>query len=392
MNLRVRDGDIESAAREQLGIEDLSSVVETDAVKALVPMALTAAHIVPAFPPPAPKGSILHKGSSFNFELIVMPKPHYELASYEAVSFEAEPYTPDKPAVERELAQFAEHFANYVTDPDCKVVAPKSSCLLSVEAYANGEPVGAVNTEGRTYTLGEGLMPEGFDEGIIGMEVGQTRSFSFQAPDYDKGPGAVLDVECTVCLKEMQKIVSPELTDEWVAKNLPDIGSYDNLLRRITEQVEAPRKASYQHYLGELAADQLSERFKGSISDDVYTTMIRSMQSSLHDRARQEGVTYDEYVEKLGGQQQVNMMLMVQARQTLVRGYCLDAVFRHEGLKADNEDVMEACRSLDPNSPMGVRKWMQDSYCSFVVEEIAERLRAARWLVEHAQITQRPSA
>ena len=59
-------------------------------------------------------------------------------------------------------------------------------------------------------------------------------------------------------------------------------------------------------------------------------------------------MTYEQFIEQQGGEQQFNMMMMMQTREMLVQGYALDALFRHEKLVLTDEDIEAACRSMSP--------------------------------------------
>ena len=80
------------------------------------------------------------------------------------------------------------------------------------------------------------------------------------------------------------------------------------------------------------------------------------------------------------------MMLMVQARQMLVQGYSLDALFRHENMDLTDEDILAACRAMNPADPTTVRRQMEGNGQGFVLRETAGRLKANRWLLEHANV------
>ena len=76
-------------------------------------------------------------------------------------------------------------------------------------------------------------------------------------------------------------------------------------------------------------------------------TLMQNVRGSL----AQQGIPFEQFVEAQGGDQQFGMMLMIQARQMLVQGYALDAVFRHEKMTLDDEDIMAACRCHEPCRP-----------------------------------------
>ena len=387
MNLRPAKGKtIEELAADQLGIKDLASVVEPQVAEALVPFAINKKNILPAFPPKPVAKSPLKRGETFTFSITVTPRPDYELESYEPVKVTVEPFRIDPREIDNELAGIAQQFTEYVTD-DPHPVNSGDSCLIAIEATKDGERLEGLSTEGRTYTTGQGYMPEGFDENVIGMNVGETKSFTFTGPGWDDEGNQVDEViDCTVTVKEIQKRVIPAITDAWVKKNMPLFRDSEALRGAIRDRIEKGRRFEYDSYVRQRAASELARRFKGRIADDVYEAMQQTMLASIRANIAQQGITFEQFVEQNGGQQQFQMLMMMQIRETLVQGYALDALFRHEGLIVEEEDIIDACRMLNPQQPKAAREQMEQSGRGFALREIAERMKANKWLVEHSEI------
>lgn len=388
MNLKPEQGkSIDQIIEGQLGIKDVASVVEPQAVEMLVPFAIDKKNLIPAFPPKATPKSPLKRGQSFSFTLAVTPRPDYELSSYDPVSITVSPFSIDPAEVENEIARMAEQFAEYVTD-DPHPVKSGDKCMLAIEAKMDGEIVQGLTTEGRTYTAGAGLMPDGFDENVIGMDVGETKSFTFTGPGFDDEGNQIDEtIECTVTVKEIQKRVIPAITDEWVKKFMPLYRDAEALRGGIKDRIEKGRRAEYENYMRQVAAAELGKRFKGRIADEVYENMQQTMLGNIRGELQQQGMTFEKFVEQNGGEQQFNMMLMMQIRETLVQGYALDALFRHEGLVVSDEDIEDACRLMNPQNPRMAREQMEKSGRGFALREIAERIKANKWLLEHAEVT-----
>ena len=378
---------VEQAVEKQLGITDLDAIVQQQAVEYLVPFAIDKVGVIPAFPPqPEPK-TALKRGQTFQFGLHLTPKPDYELTSYEPVSITIQEVSIDERQVDEQINQVAERYAEFVAD-DPHPVRKGDSCLLAMESYENGEKLPGLTTDARTYSAGAGLMPDGFDENIIGMDVGETKTFTFEGPGIDdEGNEIVETIECTVTVKEIQKKVAPVIDDAWVAKFMPmykDVAAMrDDIRRGLNRQLSG----EYENYKRNMAAGELAKRFKGSIADEVYESMSRNLMNNMRAEVEQQNMTWDQFVEQQGGEQQFNMMMMMQTRQMLVQGYALDALFRHEGLVVSDEDVQEACAAMNPQNPQGVRRQMEESGRGFALREAAERIKANKWLLEHADIT-----
>ena len=387
MNLRpVQGKTIEQIAEDQLGVKDLASIVEPQTTEMLVPFAIDKKNLIPAYPPKATAKSPLKRGQSFTFSLTVSPRPDYELSSYDPVSITVAPFEIDPAEVENEIARMADQFAEFVTD-DPHPVQSGDSCLLAIKATKDGEEMQGLTTDGRTYTAGAGLMPDGFDENVIGMDVGETKSFTFTGPGFDdKGNQVDETIECTVTVKEIQKRVIPAITDEWVKKNMPLYRDAAALRGSIKDRIEKGRMNEYENYKRQVAASELAKRFTGRISDEVYEAMQQTMLMNMRGELQQQGMTFEQFVEQNGGEQQFNMMLMMQIRETLVQGYALDALFRHEGLTVNDEDIEDACKLMNPQNPKMARQQMESSGRGFALREIAERMKANKWLLEHAEV------
>ncbi|MEG0759571.1 MAG: trigger factor, partial [Raoultibacter sp.] len=69
-------------------------------------------------------------------------------------------------------------------------------------------------------------------------------------------------------------------------------------------------------------------------------------------------------------------------RETLVQGFSLDALFRHENMVVTDEDILEACKLMNAQQPEMARDQMQQSGRGFALREIAERMKANQWLLD----------
>lgn len=89
-----------------------------------------------------------------------------------------------------------------------------------------------------TVELGAKANPPGFDEQLLGLDVGQTRSFDIHYPaDYSITELAGTTVHYTVALKSLKRRRLPELDDEF-AKDLGEFLTLDALRARVREDLE----------------------------------------------------------------------------------------------------------------------------------------------------------
>lgn len=373
-----KDVPIAKTIEQRTGIRDVDEVVQQQAVEYLVPFAVDKRNIVPAFPAKASHSEPIKRGKPFSFEACVTPKPEYELTSYDPVEITVPKIEVSEEEVDFQIAQMAESYATF--EPDAaRPVREGDSMVLSLKATQDGKNMEGLSTDGRLYMMGMGLMPEEFDRQLVGMQVGEEKKFSLEAPDGQSAP-----VDCTVVVKEIQKKIVPEIDDAWVAKNLPGCENVETMRTWLQDRMLADRSVQIEALKSQLAVAEITNRFEGDISDEVYEAMRSTVLTNLRMQAQQQGLSFEEFVNAQGGEQQFAVYLMAQTHAMLVQGYALDAVFRHERLSLTEADIEQTCRQMNAQDPQAARREMEANGQAYALREAAERMKANKWLVEHA--------
>lgn len=374
-------------AQEQLGVKDLDAIVTKQAEEYLVPFAIDKRNLVPAYPPKVISTEPLKRGQTYSFSLRVALKPDYELSSYDPVSITVPPFTFDESEVDRQMAQLADSFATFEPCEAHPLAASDDAALIAIDATMGGETLKNLCTPGRTYVMGMQLMPPDFEQNLVGMTAGETKEFDFTFPGADAADEKAR-VHCSVTVKELQRKTVAEIDDEWVAKNMPLFRDAASMRAGMREQIMNGARASYNELLQAAAAQELSKRFQGRIADEVYESMRTSLMENLRAQLQQQNIPFDQYVQSQGGEQQFGMLMMMQTREMLVQGYSLDAVFRHEKLEITDDDLTAAAATMNPQNPTAARRDLEGNGRGFALREMAERMVANKFILDHATITE----
>ncbi|MGN0072424.1 MAG: trigger factor [Coriobacteriales bacterium] len=380
---------VNQIVEEKLGIKDLDAVVRDAALECLIPYTIDRSGLMPAFPPEVKSASPLRRGAEATFTLELLPKPNYVLSSYEPVHITVPPFKVDESLVDRQLEELAKRSTSYSRAAQQHEVRSGDAVLLEMESFENGKRNTGLSSAARTYVTGQGFMPQGFDEQIIGMMPGETKTFSFEGPDVDMaGNETTTTVETTVTVLEIQVECIPAITNSWLAANMPVFKTVDELKADIRKSLEAQSREAYDAQCRQLCIYELEDRFEGRIPDEAYEAMRDNLMRELDQQLSKQGVSYKDYVEQNGGQQQFSVMMMVQCREQLVQGYVLDSVFTHEKLKLEDEDYLKAARELNPQGDAAqTRSQLEATGRGFVLRETAQRRKAADHVLAHAVVT-----
>ena len=185
-------------------------------------------------------------------------------------------------------------------------------------------------------TLGAKANPPGFDEQLLGLEIGGRKSFTIQYPaDYAITELQNTSVAYTVTVKAIKRRVVPELDDEF-AKDLGSFDNLDGLRSRVREDLEhEARHAAEREVRGELMK-QLAAR----VPFEVPAALVeREIDRRIEDFARrlldqnidprQAGIDWNAFRESQ----------QAPARDAVASAIALDEIARREQLQISEDEV-----------------------------------------------------
>ena len=203
--------------------------------------------------------------------------------------------------------------------------------------------------------LGAKANPPGFDEQLLGLEVGAQKAFTLHYPaDYSIGELANTDVSYTVTVKGLKRRVLPELDDEF-AKDLGEFDTLDALKARVREDLEHEAK----HAAERENRSELMKQLASRVPFDVPASMIdREIDRRLENFARR---LIDQNVDPRQAGIDWNAVRESQrevTREAVAAALVLDEVTRREKLdvsdaEAEGEVVKYAERTA--RTPAAVR-------------------------------------
>ena len=184
--------------------------------------------------------------------------------------------------------------------------------------------------------LGAKGNPPGFDEQLLGLEAGATKSFPIHYPaDYPIGELADTDVSYTVTVKSLKRRVLPELDDEF-AKDLGEFDTLDALKTRIREDLEHEARHEAERALRADLMKQLAPRVPfevpASLVEREIDRRIEEFARRLMDQRidpRQAGIDWNAFRESQRD----------PARETVAAALVLDEITRREQIAVTDEEV-----------------------------------------------------
>ena len=361
-----------------------------DAVNALIPEAYEKAvdeceeEIVSS---PKIEVEQVEAGKPFIFTAEVALKPEVKLGKYKRVKVEKADTEVTDEEVDKEIDKERESNARNIDVTD-RAVKDGDIVTLDFEGFVDGTAFEGGKGENYPLTIGSGTFIPGFEEQLVGAEIGKETEVNVTFPeDYQaedlKGKAAVF--KCTV--KEIKEKELPTLDDEFASEvsEFETLAEYKADIRgRLEERkAKAAREAKEAAVIEEIIKDSDME-----IPEAMIETQQRQMIDEFAQRIQMQGLTLEQYFQFTGASyDQMIEQVKPQAEKRIQSRLVLEAVAAAEKIEATEEDYEEELKSMAEAYQMEVDKvkeLLPEKSVKQIKEDIAVK-KAAEFVVDNAK-------
>ncbi|MCU6745011.1 MULTISPECIES: trigger factor [Suilimivivens] len=361
-----------------------------DAVNALIPEAYEKAvdeceeEIVSS---PKIEVAQVEAGKPFIFTAEVALKPEVKLGKYKGVKVEKADTEVTDEEVDKEIDKERESNARNIDVTD-RAVKDGDIVTLDFEGFVDGTAFEGGKGENYPLTIGSGTFIPGFEEQLVGAEIGKETEVNVTFPeDYQaedlKGKAAVF--KCTV--KEIKEKELPTLDDEFASEvsEFETLAEYKADIRgRLEERkAKAAREAKEAAVIEEIIKDSDME-----IPEAMIETQQRQMIDEFAQRIQMQGLTLEQYFQFTGASyDQMIEQVKPQAEKRIQSRLVLEAVAAAEKIEATEEDYEEELKSMAEAYQMEVDKvkeLLPEKSVQQIKEDIAVK-KAAEFVVDNAK-------
>jgi len=231
------------------------------------------------------KDLVLEEGKPLTFTATFDVVPGFDPGDLSTIEATEPSRAIDDEVVNQSLERMRERNARYEA-VEAGVVEAGHTVVLGLERKGTdkaGKEGDAEKHEQVSIELGAPSNPPGFDNEVIGMVPGASKSFQITYPeDYAIPELAGGTVDYTINLKEIKKRIIPALDDE-LAKDLGEVESLDALRARIREDLEHEALHAAERQLRQDVLKQLAARVPFAVPDSL---VDREIERRLEDFAR----------------------------------------------------------------------------------------------------------
>ena len=278
-------------------------------------------------------------GKNLQFTAEVFVRPDVTLGEYKGLKVERHEHPVTDEQVDAQVEQARQRAAREISVED-RAVQDDDIVNLDYAGTVDGVAFEGGTAKGQRLTIGSGQFIPGFEEQMVGMQIGEEKDLSVKFPEeyHAKelaGKEAVFHVKVnSITVREL-----PALDDDF-AKDVSEFDTLDAYKQDIRAKLEAESKehcdAEFENALVDAAVANATLDVPGAMIERQIDGMLRDFQMRL----AYQGMRLEDFMKYTGqGIEELRTQYREQADKRVRAELVLQAIKKAEGIEATDEEV-----------------------------------------------------
>ncbi len=281
------------------------------------------------------------EGKDLVFTCEVFVRPDVTLGDYKGLTVEVTKQEVTDADVDARIEQDRQKVARTV-DVEGRALENGDTVNLDYAGSVDGVAFEGGTAEGQTLTLGSNQFIPGFEEQMVGMNIGEEKDLNVTFPEQYHaaelaGKAAVFHVK----VNSATHTELPELNDEFAA----DASEYntfaeykDSIVKELNEKAAKNNEVAVENALVEKATANAQMDIPEAMIRDQVNYILREMQM----RMAYQGLRLEDYLKYTGQTvEQLADMYKGEAEQRVKMELTIEAIRKAEGVEPTDEDVQK---------------------------------------------------
>ena len=248
--------------------------------------------------------------------------------------------------------------------------------------------------QGYDLEIGSGAFIDGFEDGLVGCNIGDTVDLNLTFPDtYHSEELAGQQVVFTVTVNAINELIRPELTDEYVKSlGVEDCQNVEEFYQAVRISLEDSANATYENELQTQITEKLMEicEFSDEVPEELFTYYREQIYANFENQAASMGMGLTDFVSLYYGmtEEQFEAEIDTGAANSARQAMACALIAQNEGLMVSDEELNASIEENYANFGFeSVEAYMKDGN----PEDYRDYLLTTKvldFLMENAKITE----
>ena len=270
---------------------------------------------------------------------VVAVKPEVVIGEYKGITYKKNVYNVTDEEIEQDIARLQERNSRLVDVTD-RAVADGDTVIIDYSGSVDGVKFDGGTAEKQTLVIGSKMFIPGFEEQIIGMNIGDEKDINVKFPEeYHaenlKGKDSVFAIK----LHEIKKKELPEVNDEFI-KDAVGVESLDAYKAQTKERFEKQNADRAERELEDEIVKKITETSDVEIPDAMIENQIDRMVQEMEYRLQYQGLKLEDYLKYMNkSMEDFRKDYAEQAAEYVKSQLVIEAIIEKEEVVATDEEV-----------------------------------------------------
>ncbi len=286
-----------------------------------------------------PEVELLSVGKEgFSFKASVAVYPEVKLGQYKGLEAPKAEVKVTAADVNARLKEMAERNSRIVSVED-RAVKKGDIANIDFEGFLDGVPFDGGKSDSHDLEIGSGSFVPGFEDQVIGMEIGQEKDIDITFPEDYHADLAGKSVVFHIKLNAVKIKDVPALDDEF-AKDVSEFDTLAELKKDVKAKLTQEREEAGKRAFEDIVMGKAAELMEADIPDAMVEEQARRYMENLRRQVQAQGIPFDQYMKMTNMDEE---KLLEEARTPALGQVRMDltiaAIVEAENLEATDEEV-----------------------------------------------------
>ena len=344
--------------KEKLNPEHLMNETVRGLLPEIMEEIVTEHKIVPIIPPKVD----IEKTDPMTIKITFFEKPEVKLKGADKISVKTE-----EPKIEEEdVERLVDYVRKQHQTSEAKNGPAADGDRVTMDFWGetlDGKEVEAIRTTDHQAIIGSKVLLPGFEEELIGLKAGDTKDFTLTFPEKHQAEELRnKPVSFHVTVKNVETVNVPELTDEFVKKNLQE-ESVDAFKKQVRESMIEQEKQASRRKHEEEALDKIRQATQVDLVPELIDDEFRALLEDLHKHLEQQQMDFKMWLEQSGKKmEEAEKELREQAEKRLTLRLGLAQLVDSKDIQIPEEEMSSTIESMLAHVSEEERKQIAPAY------------------------------
>ena len=288
----------------------------------------------------------ISKEDGADFKVSVTTYPEIEIGNYKGLKAEKTAVKVDAAEVNAEVNAMVDRNARMVSVED-RAAKKDDTVIIDFEGFVDGKAFDGGKAEGHSLVLGSGQFIPGFEDQIIGKNIGDEFDVNVTFPeDYGAkdlaGKAAVFKVK----LHEIKIKELPTVDDEF-AKDVSEFDTLKELKADIKKKALERKQKAADEAVENALVQQIVDGIKGDIPEAMFENRLEQCVEDFAYRLQSQGLNLETYLKYTNSNiDDFKKSFRPQAEMQVKYRLALEKIVELENITPDEKDIEEQYKKM----------------------------------------------